>query len=165
MKRSLNFYFVVLKLSHNIYCFICLSWCAYIRSFVVPTKTTKTGILRININSQYQVILKISVPVLFKPGMPMLNKKYCIIYARKYRSVRSGNIPSSKLIHYYIWNIPRTSIIDLYFQIHLTTLNNYWWQNYTWTIIDSIAPFISRVLVYNVYNLSVFCLTKCGPLT
>ena len=125
MKRSLNFYFVVLKLSHNIYCFICLSWCAYIRSFVVPTKTTKTGILRININSQYQVILKISVPVLFKPGMPMLNKKYCIISARKYRSVRSGNIHSSKLIHYYIWNIPRT---DNFKQLLVTKLylNNYW---------------------------------------
>ena len=125
MKRSLNFYFVVLKLSHNIYCFICLSWCAYIRSFVVPTKTTKTGILRININSQYQVILKISVPVLFKPGMPMLNKKHCIISARKYRSVRSGNIHSSKWIHYYIWNIPRT---DNFKQLLVTKLylNNYW---------------------------------------
>ena len=136
MKRSLNFYFVVLKLSHNIYCFICLSWCAYIRSFVVPTKTTKTGILRININSQYQVILKISVPVLFKPGMPMLNKKVLHNIRTKisFRQIRQHSLLKINPLLYlkhttnvHYWLIFPNSL-DNFKQLLVTKLylNNYW---------------------------------------
>ena len=41
--------FLVLIITHNFYFYMCLSCCSKFRGFMIPTKTTKTGIQRIKI--------------------------------------------------------------------------------------------------------------------
>ena len=53
MRHSLTFYFVDLLLACNVSCYIWLSWGTVFHVLKVSMKTTKTGVQRIKMNSQF----------------------------------------------------------------------------------------------------------------